>query len=90
MTTATGPGLVKDKPVKKRYAVRYLIVNAAGDLLWNGNADITSDPMPLDGDLAEVALCHAVTANTLRADCDRRGIGTPGRVLITAMWEVAG
>lgn len=90
MTTSADPGLTTSKPAKKRYAVRYVIVNSAGDLLWTGSADITSDPLPLDGDRMQVAVCHTVTADTLRADCDRNGIGAPGRVLITAMWEIAG
>lgn len=75
--------------VKKKYAVRYLIVNPAGDVLWTGSAVVTSDLLRLDGTPLEVAASHAVTANTVRADCDRTGVGVPGRVLITAMWEAS-
>lgn len=76
------------KAVKKKYAVRYLIVNPDGDVLWIGSAVVTSDSLRLATPL-EVAVSHAVTANTVRADCDRTGVGVPGRVLITAMWEAS-
>ncbi|MEV6601351.1 hypothetical protein AB0M36_31530 [Actinoplanes sp. NPDC051346] len=74
-------------PLKKRYAVRYLIVDDFGSLLWEGNASVVSDEMPLDDGPRVVAVWHAITAENIRRDCDQMGGVPAGRVVITALRE---
>lgn len=69
-----------------RYLVKYLIVNALGDLVYQGTAELTSTRMNLSTPVDE-ALAHLVTATSLREGCDKQG-APAGRVLIALLREL--
>lgn len=76
-------------PAVYRYEIKYLIVDAFGDLRWQGTVKMSQDkPRPTDE--AEIALFDALkTAKTIRKSCD--DIGAPaGRVLIAAVTQIGG
>lgn len=73
----------------RQYVACYVVVDDLGGILYNGFCSLSSDPLPLDDpDPGVVGACHAVTAASIRADCDRKGGVPAGRVVVLHLAEV--
>jgi hypothetical protein len=69
-----------------RYLARYLIVDGEGDVVFMGQAEITSPRLNLDDEMVAL-VAEAGTAKNLRASADRLGYPA-GRVLVTLLRPV--